>query len=160
VVEERGRIGDWEGDLIVGRSSRSAIGTLVDRRTGYLRLVHPPDGHSAERLRVAMLPILTDLPAQARQTLTRDQGSEMACHHLLEMYFADGIFFAPPASPWLRGTNENTNGLLRQYFPEGSDLRAYTLADLQAVEQRINDRPRQRLAWRSPARVMETELAG
>ena len=160
VVEERGRIGDWEGDLIVGRSSRSAIGTLVDRRTGYLRLVHPPDGHSAERLRVAMLPILTDLPAQARQTLTWDQGSEMACHHLLEMYLADGIFFAPPASPWLRGTNENTNGLLRQYFPEGSDLRAYTLADLQAVEQRINDRPRQRLAWRSPARVMETELAG
>jgi transposase, IS30 family len=160
VVEERGRIGDWEGDLIVGRSSRSAIGTLVDRRTGYLRLVHLPDGHSAERLRVAMLPILTDLPAQARHTLTRDQGSEVACHHLLEMYFADGIFFAPPASPWLRGTNENTNGLLRQYFPKGSDLRAYTLADLQAVEQRINDRPRQRLAWRSPARVMETELAG
>ena len=160
MVEERGRIGDWEGALIVGRSSRSAIGTLVDRRTGYLRLVHLPDGHSAERLRVAMLPILTDLPAQARHTLTRDQGSEMACHHLLEEYFADGIFFAPPASPWLRGTNENTNGLLRQYFPKGSDLRAYTLADLQAVEQRINDRPRQRLAWRSPARVMETELAG
>ena len=107
-----------------------------------------------------MLPVLTDLPAQARQTLTWDQGSEMASHHLLEEYFADGIFFAPPASPWLRGTNENTNGLLRQYFPKGSDLRAYTLADLQAVEQRINDRPRQRSAWRSPARVMETELAG
>src|SRR4051794_40217538 len=119
VVEERARIGDWEGDLIVGRSSRSAIGTLVDRRTGYLRLVHLPDGHSAERLRLAMLPVLTDLPAQARQTLTWDQGSEMASHHLLEEYFADGIFFAPPASPWLRGTNENTNGLLRQYFPKG-----------------------------------------
>jgi IS30 family transposase len=159
VVEERTRIGDWEGDLIVGRSSRSAIGTLVDRRTGYLRLVHLPDGHSAERLRIAMLPVLTDLPARARQTLTWDQGSEMASHHLLEHYFADGIYFAPPASPWLRGTNENTNGLLRQYFPKGSDLRAYTLADLQAVEQRLNGRPRKRLAWRSPARVMETELA-
>jgi IS30 family transposase len=91
VVEARARIGDWEGDLIVGRSSRSAIGTLVDRRTGYLRLVHLPDGHSAEWLRVGMLPVLTELPALARQTLTRDQGSEMVCHHLLDEYFADGI---------------------------------------------------------------------
>jgi IS30 family transposase len=160
VVEQRARIGDWEGDLIVGRSSRSAIGTLVDRRTGYLRLVHLPDGHSAEQLRVAMLPVLTALPGLARQTLTWDQGSEMACHHLLSEYFADGIFFAHPGSPWLRGTNENTNGLLRQYFPKGADLRTYTLADLQAVEQRINNRPRKRLAWRSPARAMEAELAG
>jgi transposase, IS30 family len=160
VVERRTRVGDWEGDLIVGRASRSAIGTLVDRRTGYLRLVHLPDGRSAEQLRVAMLPVLTGLPVLARQTLTWDQGSEMACHHLLDEYFTDGIFFAPPASPWLRGTNENTNGLLRQYFPKGSDLRAFTLADLQAVEDRINGRPRKRLAWRSPARVMEAELAG
>jgi transposase, IS30 family len=159
VVEQRARIGDWEGDLIVGRSSRSAIGTLVDRRTGYLRLVHLPEGHSAERLRVAMLPILTGMPARARQTLTWDQGSEMACHHLLEEYFTDGIFFAPPASPWLRGTNENTNGLLRQYFPKGSDLRAYTAEDLRAVEHRLNDRPRKRLAWRSPTLAMEAELA-
>jgi IS30 family transposase len=160
VVEERTRIGDWEGDLIVGRASRSAIGTLVDRRTGYLRLVHLPDGHAAERLRVAMLPILSELPAIARQTLTWDQGSEMACHHLLDDHFADGIFFAPPASPWLRGTNENTNGLLRQYFPKGSDLRAFTLADLQAVEDRLNQRPRKRLGWSSPSRVMAAEMAG
>src|SRR4051812_47115336 len=160
VVEERARIGDWEGDLIVGRASRSAIGTLVDRRTGYLRLVHLPDGHSAEQLRVAMLPVLTGLPTLARQTLTWDQGSEMAYHHLLEQYFADGIFFAPPASPWLRGTNENTNGLLRQYFPKGNDLRTFTLADLRAVEQRINSRPRKRLAWRSPSQVMELEMEG
>jgi IS30 family transposase len=160
VVEHRTRIGDWEGDLIVGRASRSAIGTLVDRRTGYLQLVHLPDGHSAERLRIAMLPVLTGLPPLARQTLTWDQGSEMACHHLLEDYFVDGIFFAPPASPWLRGTHENTNGLLRQYFPKGSDLRAFTTADLQTVEQRINSRPRKRLAWRTPAYAIETELAG
>lgn len=160
VVEQRTRIGDLEGDLIVGRASRSAIGTLVDRRTGYLRLVHLPDGHSAEQLRVAMLPVLTGLPALVRQTLTWDQGSEMACHHLLEEYFADGIFFAPPASPWLRGTNENTNGLLRQYFPKGSDLRAFSTDDLRAVEHRLNGRPRKRLAWRSPARALEAELAG
>ena len=150
---------DWEGDLIVGRSSRSAIGTLVDRRTGYLRLVHLPDGHSAERLRVAMLPFLTNLPDLARQTLTWDQSSEMACHHLIDEYFADGIFFASPASPWLRGTNENTNGLPPQYFPKGSDLHRYTAADLAAVERRLNDRPRKRLGWRSPARAMELELA-
>jgi transposase, IS30 family len=107
-----------------------------------------------------MLPVLNALPTQDRQTLTWDQGSEIASHHLFEHYFADGIFFAPPASPWLRGTNKNTNGLLRQYFPKGTDLRAYTLADLQAVEERLNSRPRERLAWRSPARVMEAELAG
>ncbi|GAA3164995.1 IS30 family transposase [Blastococcus jejuensis] len=160
VVEERARIGGWEGDLIVGRASRSAIGTLVDRRTGYLRLVHLRDGHSAEHLRVAMLPVLADLPTLARETLTWDQGSEMAYHHLLEEHFADGIFFAPPATPWLRGTTRTPTKLLRQYFPKGSDLRTFTLADLRAVEQRINSRPRRRLTWRSPARVMETELAG
>ncbi|XAW58100.1 IS30 family transposase [Blastococcus sp. HT6-4] len=103
---------------------------------------------------------LSDVTSLARQTLTWDQGSEMAYHHLLEEYFADGILFAPPASPWLRGTNETTNGLLRQYFPKGSDLRTFTLTDLRTVEQRINSRPRKRLPWRSPARAMATELAG
>jgi IS30 family transposase len=139
--------------------SRSAIGTLVDRRTGYLRLVHLPDGHTAEQLRVGMLPVLTRLPALARQTLTWDQGSEMACHDLLAEYFADGIFFTHPGSPWLRGTNENTDGLLRQYFRKGSDLRAFTIADLRAVEHRLNDRPRKRLGWRSPAQARAAELA-
>ncbi len=158
-VEHRTRIGDWEGDLIVGRLSRSAIGTLVDRRTGFLRLVHLPDGHGAEQLRVAMLPVLAGVPALARQTLTWDQGSEMACHDLLAEFFADGIFFAHPGSPWLRGTNENTNGLLRQYFPKGSDLRGFSVADLREVERRLNERPRKRLGWRSPARAMATELA-
>jgi IS30 family transposase len=83
----------------------------------------------------------------------------MACHDLLAEFFADGIFFAHPGSPWLRGTNENTNGLLRQYFSKGSDLRAFSLADLREVEQRLNERPRKRLGWRSPAQAMATELA-
>jgi transposase, IS30 family len=158
VVEHRIRIGDWEGDLIIGRMSRSAIGTLVDRRTGF-RLVHLPDGHGAEQLRIAITPVLAGLPALARQTLTWEQGSEMTCHDLLAEYFADGIFFAHPGSPWLRGTNENTNGLLRPYFAKGSDLRAFSLADLRAVEERLNDRPRKRLGWRSPAQAMAAELA-
>ncbi|WP_233517893.1 IS30 family transposase [Geodermatophilus marinus] len=92
-------MGDWEGDLIVGRMSRSAIGTLVDRRTGFLRLVHLPDGHGAEQLRVAMPPVLAAVPALARQTLTWDQGSEMARHDQLSEFFAEGIFFAHPGSP-------------------------------------------------------------
>ena len=83
----------------------------------------------------------------------------MACHDLLADYFADGIFFAHPGSPWLRGTNENTNGLLRQYFPKGSDLRSFTAADLRAVEARLNNRPRKRLGWLSPTRAMEAALA-
>src|SRR4051794_24771609 len=139
--------------------SRSTIGTLVDRRTGYLRLVHLPDGHGAEQLRVAMAPVLAGLPALARRTLTWDQGSEMACHDQLAEYFADGIFFAHPGSPWLRGTNQNTSGLLRQYYTKGSDLRAFPLAALRAVEQRLTERPRKRLGWRSPTQAMTAELA-
>jgi IS30 family transposase len=106
-----------------------------------------------------MLPVLTGMPTPARRTLTWDQGSEMACHDQLAEFFADGIFFAHPGSPWLRGSNENTNGLLRQYFAKGSDLRAFSLADLRAVEQRLNERPRKRLGWRSPAQAMTAELA-
>ncbi len=151
--------GHWEGDRILGLGS-SAIGTLVERTSRFTILLHLPAAHGAQAVHDALVAALAVLPAPLRRSLTWDQGSEMACHHLLEEYFADGIFFAPPASPWLRGTNENTNGLLRQYFPKGSDLRAFTLADLRAVEQRINSRPRKRLAWRSPARVMEAELAG
>jgi IS30 family transposase len=112
-VETRMRIGDWEGDLIVGRLSRSAIGTLVDRRSRYLRLVHLPQGHNAEAHRAAMQLVLVTLPAASRRTLTWDQGVEMAYHDQLADYFTEGIYFAHPASPWMRGTNENTNGLLR-----------------------------------------------
>lgn len=115
-VEGRGRIGDWEGDLIVGRMSRSAIGTLVERSSRYLRLIHLPHGHSASQLHAALVVALSGLAPHARLTLTWDQGSEMAHHHLLIEQFREGIFFAHPASPWQRGTNENTNGLLRQYF--------------------------------------------
>ncbi len=116
VVEDRSRVGDWEGDLIIGRTSRSAIGTLVERRSGLVRLVHLPQGHGPDKLCRAITPVLVALPAAARRTLTWDQGTEMARHDQLGGYFVDGIFFAYPASPWMRGCNENANGLLRQYF--------------------------------------------
>ena len=108
MADRRGQVGDWEGNLTIGRSSRSAIGTLVDRASRYVRLVHLPDGHSAEQLHAALGLVLEDLPDAVRWTLTWDQGSEMAHHHLLADRFREGVFFAHPASPWQRPTNENT----------------------------------------------------
>jgi IS30 family transposase len=158
VVNERNRVGDWEGDLIVGRMSRSAIGTLVDRASRYLRLVHLPHGHRAEHLRAALVPLLDSLPDTARLTLTWDQGSEMARHDQLVGHFRDGIFFAHPASPWLRGTNENTNGLLRQYCPKGSNLSVHGPEALRAVEHLLNTRPRKVLGWKTPAEVFNASV--
>jgi len=157
-VAERARLGDWEGDLIVGPGSRSAIGTLVDRRSRYLLLVHLPDGHSATACRQALQRRLAGLPEHLRQTLTWDQGSEMAQHDRLATLFGEGVFFAYPASPWQRGTNENTNGLVRQYFPKGTDLRRFDGDDLAAVEQRLNHRPRKTLAWCTPHQLFTAAL--
>jgi IS30 family transposase len=157
-VETRLRIGDWEGDLIVGRLGRSAIGTLVERRTRYLRLVHLPDGHNAEQHRAAMARLLAKLPPAARLTLTWDQGTEIAYHDRLAEYFAEGIYFARPASPWMRGTNENTNGLLRQYFPKGTDLRSHAPTELAHAERRLNHRPRKILGWRTPFEIFHAAL--
>jgi IS30 family transposase len=159
VVEGRTRLGDWEGDLIVGKLSQSAIGTLVDRRSGYTRLIHLPDGHTADQLHQAILPVLASLRASTRMTLTWDQGSEMAHHDKFSEHFTDGVYFALPASPWQRGTNENTNGLLRQYFPKGRDLRIYSPQDLHDVEERLNHRPRKRHGWRTPAQLFDAALA-
>ncbi len=150
---DRGRVGDWEGDLIVGRNSRSAIGTLVDRRSRYVRLIHLPDGHSADQLLQAIDVVLGTIPAEALMTLTWDQGSEMALHDRISGSFAEDVFFAHPASPWMRPTNENTNGLLRQYFPKGSDLAVHSPDVLHKVEDRLNGRPRKVLGWATPAEV-------
>ena len=158
VVETRSRIGDWEGDLIVGRGSRSAIGTLVDRTSRCLRLIRLPAGHAAETFAAAAAAVLEQLPPHARLTLTWDQGCEMARHDLLARFFTDGIYFAHPASPWLRGTNENTNGLLRQYWPKGSDLSVITDDQLSTVQARLNERPRKILNWKTPAEVFAASL--
>jgi transposase, IS30 family len=138
--------------------TRSAIGTLVDRRSRYLLLVHLPDGHSATACRQALQRRLAGLPEHLRQTLTWDQGSEMAQHDRLATLFGEGVFFAYPASPWQRGTNENTNGLVRQYFPKGTDLRRFDGDDLAAVEQRLNHRPRKNLAWCTPHQLFTAAL--
>jgi IS30 family transposase len=159
IVEDRVRIGDWEGDLIVGRMSRSAIATLVCRTSRVVRLVHLPFGHAAEPFAEAMSTALETLPAQARLTLTWDQGSEMARHDLLAGLFHDGVFFAEPGSPWQRGTNENTNGLLRQFFPKGRDLSIHTPDDLRNAENLLNGRPRRVLEWKAPAVVFANGLA-
>ena len=126
IVNERGRVGDWEGDLIVGRSSRSAIGTLVDRASRYVKLIHLPDGHNAGQLHAALGMVLEELPQVVRWTLTWDQGSEMADHHRFADRFRDGVFFAHPASPWQRPTNENITGCYASTSPKAPTLRSTT----------------------------------
>ncbi|MFE1856386.1 IS30 family transposase [Streptomyces sp. NPDC059489] len=149
----------WEGDLVVGARSQSAVATLVDRRTRYLCLVPLREGHSAGQLRDALIATFSMLPERARRSLTWDQGSEMARHHELAPYFTDGIFFARPGSPWERGTNENTNGLIRQYLPKRTDLSLHTADDLRVIEHRLNNRPRKTLSWQTPAQAFAAALA-
>ena len=158
-VEHRTRVGDWEGDLITGRMNQSAIATLVDRTSRYVRLVALPAGHDARAVRDGLITLLSGLPELVRLTLTWDQGSEMAHHDQIRSYLREGVFFAHPGSPWQRGTNENTNGLLRQYFPKRTSLSAHTPTELQAVEERLNNRPRKTLGWRAPAEIFRQALA-
>lgn len=150
--EDRSQPGHWEGDVIVGPQHRSAIGTLVERHTRFVKLIHflRPDSF---QLRDSLLRELADLPAMLLQSITWDQGSEMARH--LEITAATGaaVYFCDAGSPWQRGTNENTNGLLRQYFPKGSDLSRHSLLDLARVECELNNRPRAVLDDRTPAEV-------
>lgn len=158
VVEERSRLGDWEGDLIIGTKTRSAIGTLVDRKSGYVLLLHLPSTHTALEVNTALAATMSQLPAYLRRTLTWDQGSEMASHDKIASLFSDGVFFAHPDKPWQRGSNENMNGLLRQYFPKHSDLSTHSADTLKAICAKLNDRPRKRLNWVTPAQLFTTEL--
>jgi IS30 family transposase len=157
-VLTRSRPGHWEGDLIVGRHNRSAIGTLVERQSRFTRLVHLPNGHDADELYDSLCRVLQSLPASVRITLTWDQGGEMARHAEIAPLLSGGIYFADPASPWQRPTNENTNGLLRQYFPKGTDLSQHDEARLHLVEHRLNHRPRKTLGWSTPAAILGPHL--
>jgi IS30 family transposase len=159
-VEDRAVPGDWEGDLILGSvASGSAIGTLVERATGFVMLLHLPAGHGAEPVQNAMVAKISELPEQLRRTLTWDQGAEMANHIQIAEATGLNIYFCDPHSPWQRGTSENTNGLLRQYFPKGTDLSRWGPGYLDNVAAELNARPRKRLAWRTPAEALDQLLS-
>jgi transposase, IS30 family len=158
-VAQRTAIGHWEGDLIIGAKMHSAIGTLVERASRYVILIHLPDGYTAPRMRNALTARLLELPPPARLTLTWDQGRELTLHEQIEATSGTRIYFCDPHSPWQRPTNENTNGLLRQYFPKHTNLAVHDRADLDAVAAELNHRPRLVLDDRTPHDVMTHFLA-
>jgi transposase, IS30 family len=151
--------GHWEGDLIIGKNNKSANGTLVERRSRFLMLLSLPHGRGAEHVREALTRQVQKLPLELRQSLTWDQGKEMAEHLQFAIDTNVKVFFCDPHSPWQRGSNENTNGFLRQYFPKGADLNAFTEADLAAVANELNSRPRQSLAWMKPSEIFGRAVA-
>jgi IS30 family transposase len=160
--EAEGRLvpGHHEGDLVMGsKASNSAVATIVERTTGYLTLVHLPEGHTADAVAGAVTARLAALPGWFAQTLTWDNGTEMARHARITADTGVQVYFADPHAPWQRGTNENTNGLLREYLPKGTDLSLHDAARLQAIEDELNDRPRKRLGYRTPREELDKLLA-
>lgn len=158
-VEDRAIPGHWEGDLITGTENKSAIGTLVERSTRFVILLHLPDNHGALAVQEAIVAKIAQLPAIMARTLTWDQGIEMANHAKIAAATDLDIYFCDPHSPWQRGTNENTNGLLRQYFPKGTDLSVFPADYLDYVAAKLNNRPRQTLGWRTPAEALDALLS-
>jgi IS30 family transposase len=173
-VEDRAVPGHWEGDLIIGLN-RSAIGTLVERTTRYTMLVHLPrgegygivastkngpplGGYGAIAMKDALAATMTTLPEQLRRTLTWDRGKELSQHAQFKIETGTAVYFADPHSPWQRGTNENHNGLLRQYFPKGTDLSRWSAEEMLAVEAALNTRPRKTLEWKTPAEALHEHL--
>ena len=158
-VADRAVPGHWEGDLILGTNARSAIGTLVERSSRYVMLLHLPDGHTADQVRDAMIPTIQSLPEHLRRSLTWDQGTELARHKDITLATDLAIYFCEPHKPWQRGSNENTNGLLRQYFPKSTDLNAHTPERLLEVAAELNGRPRKTLNYRTPAEAFQELLS-
>jgi IS30 family transposase len=159
-VADRAVPGHWEGDLIIGSTaSNSAIGTLVERMTRYVMLLHLPAGHGADAVQEAMVAAMAGLPETLRKTLTWDQGREMTNHAKIAEATGLDIYFCDPHSPWQRGSNENTNGLLRQYFPKSTDLAVYQADYLDHVAAKLNTRPRKTLNWATPAQALDQLLS-
>lgn len=152
-VEDRAVPGHWEGDLITGAASKSAIGTLVERSSRNVILLHLPDGHGSGKVQEAVVRKMARLPKLMRNSLTWDQGSETALHGKISVALDMDVYFCDPHSPWQRGANENTNGLLRRYFPKGTDLSIFPEEYLDAVAGELNDRPRKTLGRRKPSEV-------
>jgi IS30 family transposase len=156
-ANDRAVPGHWEGDLLMGKRMH-AMATLVERTSRFVMLVALPDGHTADLVADALASKIVELPDQLRRSLTWDQGKEMAAHARFTIATDVPVYFCDPRSPWQRGSNENTNGLLRQYFPKRSEIAHYTQADLDAVAAELNDRPRQTLGWRSPSQALDDAL--
>ena len=148
-----------QGDLVIGKAGHSAIGTLIERQTRFVMLLHLAHGRLAEHVRTALAAKILELPAQLRRSLTWDRGKEMAEHARFTVDTGVQVYFCDPHSPWQRGANENMNGLLRQYFPKGTDLSGYDAAQLDAVAAELNARPRQTLGWLTPSEAFARAVA-
>jgi transposase, IS30 family len=159
-ADDRAVPGHWEGDFVVGKNNRSAVATLVERSTRFLILLHLPGPHDLPAFEQAVVEAMTALPAQLRRSLAWDQGLEMRGHKKISIAADLPIYFCDPHSPWQRGTNENTNGLLRQYLPKGTDLSVHSPEDLAAIAAELNDRPRKTLGWLKPDEVIGPLLSG
>ena len=154
-VDTRRQVGHWEGDLIVGAQQRSAVATLVERKMRLTLLIRLPYGHSAQHVGDALITTFTQLPVKLGRTLTWDQGNEMFHHQRIEAATGLKIYFADPHSPWQRGSNENTNGLVRQYLPKGTDLSVWNDIHLRQIADELNDRPRLCLNDKTPTELLQ-----
>ena len=158
-ADDRAVPGHWEGDLIIGKGCKSAVGTLVERTSRYVMLLHLPEGRDARLVEQAMRQAITGLPAELARTITWDQGIEMACHADFTIATGIPVYFCDPHAPWQRGSNENTNGLLRQYLPKGTDLSVHSAAGLAQISAGLNNRPRKTLGFMKPSERLAELLA-
>jgi IS30 family transposase len=158
-ADDRAVPGHWEGDLILGKNHRSAVGTLVERSTRYVLLLHLEGDHTARTVEAAMRKAIATLPTELVRSITWDQGAEMAKHKDFTIATGIPVYFCDPHSPWQRGSNENTNGLLRQYMPKGTDLSVHSAEDLARIQRSLNGRPRMTLDWLNPGEKLSELIA-